>query len=503
MQVSPIHYCDTKSTVIRISSFEESGCSSSGMHQQYYHPENSQTLNPSSACKNSKIRRSEYSNKGTRHGSNPSQDSAFGSISTDGELSRASSFKLSSFQSMSSPIDEGVEDILECNLNNEITLSTVANSLKYIDSCCSSPSNSQHSRELEVAGTSTSVSPKNKFKYQPCNIKETCIYLEPPPEDQLSSDKLIYTSSPIRKCSTTTEVFSQKYRVSSFEDMSYNSMKNINRLGATKKAFRSFEEEQQRIETAFTPIKTTMLTARASNLKTEKIESDDQIKGEVKSPTSLSTSISKLMSGKERNFMWKSSFFKSNKNHLTIKSNESLYEAGLASDQKSDESEATEQEELLCRNNSTSEISNSDDVKMVDYRFSLTPEPIPHNSRKARSERFLFNLAKFKQNAVNDNIALENLSESSSDISKQLNSSSSNESKIENTTTLSTDDTNSDEETSSCTENLFTDGKSPSHDVKQFIKIMGADERAPLLDGNDSNEMELTSPANEPEDEML
>ena len=133
MQVSPIHYCDTKTecknTVIRISSFEESGCSSSGMHQQYYHPENSQTLNPSSACKNSKMRRSEYSNKSTRQGSNPSQDSAFGSISTDGELSRASSFKLSSFQSMSSPIDEGVEDILECNLNNEITLSTVAPSL--------------------------------------------------------------------------------------------------------------------------------------------------------------------------------------------------------------------------------------------------------------------------------------------------------------------------------------------------------------------------------------
>lgn len=445
------------------------------------------------------MRRSEYSNKGTRQGSNPSQDSAFGSISTDGELSRASSFKLSSFQSMSSPIDEGVEDILECNMNNEITLTTVANSLKYIDSCCSSPSNSQHSRELDAAVPSTSVSPKSKYKYHLCNIKETCIYLEPPPEDQLSSDKLIYTSSPIRKCSTT-EVFSQKYRVSSFEDMSYNSTKNSNRLGATKKAFKSFEEEQ-RIETAFTPIKTTMLAARANILKDEKNETDDQTKCEVKSPSSISTSLSKLISGKERNFMWKSSFFKSNKNHLTIKSNESLYE--MASDQKSDESEATEQEELLCRNNSTSELSNSENTsKMVDYRFS-TPEPIPHNSRKARSERFLFNLAKFKQNAVNDNnIALENLSESS-DMSKQLNSSSSNESKIENTTTLSTDDTNSDEETSSCIEDLFTDGKSPCHDVKQFIKIMGADERAPLLDGHDINEMELTSPANEPDEEML
>lgn len=59
--------------------------------------------------KNSKSRRLEYSLKCLKYGrSNPSQDSAFGSL-TDNDLSiGSSSIRLSSFQSISSPIDEGV-----------------------------------------------------------------------------------------------------------------------------------------------------------------------------------------------------------------------------------------------------------------------------------------------------------------------------------------------------------------------------------------------------------
>lgn len=72
---------------------------------------NQLTTDSCGTSKNSKSRRMEYSMRGTQTCStssscNPSQDSAFGSM-TDGELSIASnSCRMSSFQSMSSPIDE-------------------------------------------------------------------------------------------------------------------------------------------------------------------------------------------------------------------------------------------------------------------------------------------------------------------------------------------------------------------------------------------------------------
>lgn len=243
-QISPIHYCDNgeastssgqrhqlsvddKGTVIKISSFDEAASSSHVLQKQSSNSQCQQSLDPSSAYKNSKTRRTEYSMRGIKIGcSNPSQDSAFGSM-TDGELSsRASSFKLSSFQSVSSPIDEGVEDIHEDKHGD--SLSTIASSLKFIDSNSSSsspcPDNfTQSLNDLNIPG------PSNGNPLHVTNIRETCIFLDPPKlvVNDDATGIFIYTSSPIRKCATT-EVFSQKYRVSSFEDMalSNNHLKN-------------------------------------------------------------------------------------------------------------------------------------------------------------------------------------------------------------------------------------------------------------------------------------
>ena len=129
-----------------------------------------------------------------------------------------------------------------------------------------------------------------------------------------------------------------------------------------------------------------------------------------------------------------------------------------------------------------------------------------HTSRRTRTDRFLFSLAKFKQNAIIDSIALDTLSENTT-TSKQLsNSSSSNEeSKNDTTITSSTnDDSNSEEDCSSLTESLL---KSPSHEeVKKFIKSVDSEEnssscgngeeKTPLLDGM---EMSSISSSTEPD----
>lgn len=393
--------------------------------------------------------------------SNPSQDSAFGSM-TDGELSRASSFKLSSFQSVSSPIDEGVEDILEDKRGD----STVASSLKFIDSnsSCSSPcpdNFTQSLNDLNLPGPSTSMNPLHVS-----NIRETCIYLDPPKliVNDDSSVNFIYTSSPIRKCATT-EVFSQKYRVSSFEDMAAggNHLKNQ----VSKKAFRSFEEEQ-RIESAFTPINS------SSNI------AGGKRKGSPIKHYACS------MTGKERSTLWKDSFLKCNKNNLTIKSNESIYEMAADSMEACGSNQNLEREDM---NNDDDADDDEDDIETSISSASLTAEV---SSCRRRSDRLMFSLAKFKQNAIIESVALDTLSESSSRNNKKLsNSSSSNdESNIDNTTITSTtnDECNSEEECSSLTESLL---KTPSiDDVKKFVKGFDFDqsstsapnsEEAPLL----------------------
>lgn len=474
MQISPIHYCDNigehrpttschqmhqlsidekNTAVIRISSFEETSPSPPSQHvlqkqssQQQTHQ--SSSLDPSSAYKSSKIRRSEYSMRGIKMGcSNPSQDSAFGSM-TDGELSRASSFKLSSFQSVSSPIDEGVEDILE---------EKHPASLKYIDSSCScspcpSDNFTQSLNDLNVPGPS----PHHLNPLHVTNIKETCIYLDPPQliVNDHSTGNFIYTSSPIRKCATT-EVFSQKYRVSSFEDMAAASSSSSCNLSSNK-AFRSFEEEQ-RIESAFTPVRT-------------------------EEPKNFSLAG---MTGKERSTLWKDSFLKCNKNNLTIKSNESIYEASHV---------------VVVENKISNEMEEEEHA--LDSSLSLTPDvSSTQSSRRTRSDRLLFTLAKFKQNAI---IELDTLSSSIGNSSKNKQSSNScsssndDESNIDNTTITSTtnDDTgecNSEEECSSLTESLLK--TSSSHDdFRKFVKSFdsedtshsmsnGGEEKTPLLDG--------------------
>lgn len=433
-QISPIHYCDNineqpstsshhqlDTAVIRISSFEEVPSSSQqhvlqkqSSQQQQQHQ--SSSLDPSSAYKTSKIRRTEYSMRGIKMGcSNPSQDSAFGSM-TDGELSRASSFKLSSFQSVSSPIDEGVEDICE---------EKHPASLKYIDSSsscspCPGDNFTQSLNDLNVPGPS--ASPHHLNPLHVTNIKETCIYLDPP-KLVVNDHSTIYTASPIRKCATT-EIFSQKYRVSSFEDMAQGL--------SSKKAFRSFEEEQ-RIESAFKP--------------------------QVTRNFSLAG-----MTGKERSTLWKDSFLKCNKNNLTIKSNESIYDK-------------IENEELT-----------------IDSSLSSTTPEI--FSRRTRTDRLLF----FKQNAIIELDTLSDIGSSSKNKQSSNSCSSSNddESNIDNTTITSTtnDDTgecNSEEECSSLTESLLK--TSSSHDdFRKFVKSFDSEdtshslsnngeEKTPLLDG--------------------
>ena len=445
--------------IIKISSFDEAG--STTLQKQSSHSQCSQqSLDPSSAYKNSKTRRTEYSRIKTG-GSNPSQDSAFGSM-TDGELSRASSFKLSSFQSVSSPIDEGVEDILE-EKRGDSSLNTVAGSLKFIDSnsSCSSPcpdNFTQSLNDLNIPG------PSNLNPLHVTNIRETCIYLDPPKlvVNDHSSGNFIYTSSPIRKCATT-EVFSQKYRVSSFEDMALSSNHLKNQV--TKKHCRSFEEEQ-RIESAFTPIS-------SSNSSFDK-------KGNI-SPIKHFTSS---MTGKERSILWKDSFLKCNKNNLTIKSNESIYE--MEAEAKSSGSNQPHEE------TNNDDDDGEEDTSVENSSASLTAEVSSTQSlHPLRSERLSFSLAKFKHNAIIESVP-NTLSDSSRSRNKKLsNSSSSNdESNIENTTITSTtnDECNSEEECSSLTESLL---KTPSiDDVRKFVKgfdyeeastSTGNSEEAPLL----------------------
>jgi hypothetical protein len=142
--------------------------------------------------------------------------------------------------------DEGVEDVLLEPIRHDLmktkSLSSAV-SLKYIDSASSTTSSPLHEYysfkdNVSSCASSRDVSPHTRYTSHRSRsenrLRETCIHLEPPRvviNDQ-SQTKSIYTSSPIRK-SSTTEVFSQKYRVSSFEDMSLMSGKtNLKLLSA-------------------------------------------------------------------------------------------------------------------------------------------------------------------------------------------------------------------------------------------------------------------------------
>lgn len=402
---SPIHICDNNihsddntSTIIRVNSMEANELVSSASFGQQHQLQSQQTLTPSSAFKNSKSRRMEYSMRGLKLGvSNPSQDSAFGSM-TDGELSRASSFKLSSFQSVSSPIDEGVEEMhhdashhcLDDHQDHDfLTVSTF--------SASSSPCRDKSSSSIKDTPSCSSRDPSPVMSS-----------IEPPKlviNDQNAST--IYTSSPIRKCATT-EVFSQKYRVSSFEDMSYH------RLSASfcRKPFKSFEDEQQRIESAFIPSVSTSSSSptpppksqkpkhqQHSTSSTTKItskkfknrvvttcqppESSTSATAAAPSGTTIAQTaplLSRLISGKEKNILWKNSIL-SRKNNL-IKSTESFFDSSQ---------EHPESEKLLTMNSPAASPCES-------------PSRLNLSTTSSSSKSRIFCLSKLKQNPIRDSV---------------------------------------------------------------------------------------------------
>ncbi|XP_055545831.1 uncharacterized protein LOC129730492 isoform X3 [Wyeomyia smithii] len=488
---SPIHYCDNSvhsddnsnsNTIIRIDSIESEGATSSSTGS--IQP---QQLNPSSAYKNLKSRRMEYSRRGMILGlSNPSQDSAFGSM-TDGESSRASSFKLSSFASMNSPIDEGVEDLLAEGGTD--TLATTMAGLKYIDSTGSSPCHDLHAsnslKETQPGSSSSrDISPNHSARY-----------LEPPKlvinnhSSSTTNASLCYTSSPLRKCATT-EVFSQKYRVSSFEDMSYSSrMANKSIKNSSQKIFRSFEEER-RIDSAFMPIDTTCssISSRVSQQRQQqqtksRHQSSSQLHHQLSLPPMLTpTSPKQLVSPAQYNHLLtkkKNASFQ-NLQSITaarektcqwrtkmIKSNECLFETSF--NLSPSLPAPHEIERLLSHGNSTNELStiSPSATQTETERFILTPEPIATHPRRSRADRQqLFSLAKFKHSTILDSISLDDFSEedkrpTTSSISNSSTKSYSsndrtelNARKLDNS---STDDT-SDQDSSSVTESLL---KSP------------------------------------------
>ncbi|XP_041778391.1 uncharacterized protein LOC121597010 isoform X3 [Anopheles merus] len=502
---SPIHYCDNNvhsddnsnsnnhnnNTIIRIDSIEEahgsgtpssSGAAAASVAGGSGGPAAGAPvcLNPSSAYKNSKSRRMEYSRRGMMLGlSNPSQDSAFGSM-TDGESSRASSFKLSSFASMNSPIDEGVEDLLAEQIGlpaagtatgTDNLATTIAN-MKYIDSTGSSPCHDYHHHQQQqhqsqmlpqTSGYGTVVCAVSSSRTEPSIASRDISpspgprFLEPPKlvinnhSSTTTNSSLCYTLSPLRKCATT-EVFSQKYRVSSFEDMSYNSIARKSIKNTSRKIFRSFEEER-RIDSAFMPIDTTRSPAPPSGGKLQQQLSLPPMltpsPKHVPSPVSPSRKYHTAQSyqnlhtivptARERGLQWRSNL---------IKSNECLFETSFNSVSPAAQHHHHQQHHQF---RSASSFSGSHHLRshgsqdlpttasgseMSCDRFILTPEPLPPGSpsrtpsvtstaisspsaslastsrmRPNRTDRQqLFSLARFKHSTILDSVSIEDFS---------------------------------------------------------------------------------------------
>uniref|UniRef100_A0A904A5S8 Protein kinase domain-containing protein n=1 Tax=Anopheles quadriannulatus TaxID=34691 RepID=A0A904A5S8_ANOQN len=501
---SPIHYCDNNvhsddnsnsnnhnnNTIIRIDSIEEahgsgtpssSGAAAASVAGGSGGPAAGAPvcLNPSSAYKNSKSRRMEYSRRGMMLGlSNPSQDSAFGSM-TDGESSRASSFKLSSFASMNSPIDEGVEDLLAEQIGlpaagtatgTDNLATTIAN-MKYIDSTGSSPCHDYHHHQQQhqsqmlpqTSGYGSVVCAVSSSRTEPSIASRDISpspgprFLEPPKlminnhSSTTTNSSLCYTLSPLRKCATT-EVFSQKYRVSSFEDMSYNSIARKSIKNTSRKIFRSFEEER-RIDSAFMPIDTTRPPAPPSGGKLQQQLSLPPMltpsPKHVPSPVSPSRKYHTAQSyqnlhtivptARERGLQWRSNL---------IKSNECLFETSFNSVSPAAQHHHHQQHHQF---RSVSSFSGSHHLRshgsqdlpttasgseMSCDRFILTPEPLPPGSpsrtpsvtstaisspsaslastsrmRPNRTDRQqLFSLARFKHSTILDSVSIEDFS---------------------------------------------------------------------------------------------
>ncbi|XP_031616988.1 DEP domain-containing protein DDB_G0279099 isoform X3 [Contarinia nasturtii] len=444
---------------------------------------NQLTTDLCTTSKNSKSRRMEYSMRGTKTCSsssscNPSQDSAFGSM-TDGELSIASnSCRMSSFQSMSSPIDESVEDSITGlpgpSLTSSLSRASTTSNNESIDVPDYNPT------QMAVA---SSASDFNLLKKKSASFGTTSSSGLPiePPTILVNDGNSFYTTSPA-KTFDTIQVFSQKYRVSSFEDMSMkrNFLRNVH-----KQNFRSLEEER-RIDSAFTPVVKTMHSHhRSFDAGHRNINNSEKFK----KLTHVSFA-SKISTTRERHTVWKNSIL-ARKNNL-IKSNESLHDYSGSSGSNSGSPKTAQQNEcfydtkLRKRVNSTNELCSTY-RNDVEGRFSALTDDLKLFTQKSCSERYLLNMTMLRQTTISNDC-----DECDEDESNGAHRSE-NESCMDETCSNSSNSgyghiTLTNSSTNSKTENNSTDS-SPSH--RSMCKIIGGiesdnrhiEEKIPLLDG--------------------
>lgn len=384
---SPIHFCDNST-----HSDENSATQPPSKHQSQSDDTDTcptsysnQLTTDSCTSKNSKSRRMEYSMRGMKmyNHSNPSQDSAFGSM-TDGELSIASSsIRMSSFQSISSPIDEGVEDTATGLPGPQLSSTyTPSNEIDSIDT-----NMAQSTSEMNLTKRrSPNITPLPSMAFGP-SIME-------PPTILVNDQNSFYTTSPGRSCNTI-EVFSQKYRVSSFEDMSNKKVfvKNV-----SKPNFRSLEEER-RIDSAFTPInKYTTPTPHYYDPHRVHITNPEKFK-----KLTHSSFARKNCTTKERHTMWTNSILA--RKNILIRSNESLSDYQMIHNtdgySKPSHGRHLSNSVLHKRVNSTNELSTTSTHLEFDRDLSLDEE-LKLNPRKSSSERYLLNLNKLKQSTTHD-----------------------------------------------------------------------------------------------------
>lgn len=456
---SPIHFCDNSNHSDDNSSSQPptrnpSQSDDNDTHQITF---SNQLTTDSCTMKNSKSRRMEYSMRCMKMycSNNPSQDSAFGSM-TDGELSIASSsVRMSSFQSISSPIDEGVENTVTGLPGARITTTSGTTN-----------SNEQSTSESNLTKRrSPNITPLNSMNSGQSTIE--------PPTILVNDKNSFYHTSAAGSCNTI-EVFSQKYRVSSFEDMTNKkmSLKNVN-----KQSFRSLEEER-RIDSAFKPVP-----------KYTAPHYPDPFRVTINNPEKFkklthSSFARKNFTTKERHTMWKNSILA--RKNVLIRSNESLHDHEISGGYTDVHSRLFPSLVLHKRVNSTNELSSSSSHFEFGRGCSLD-EGLLTNPRKSSSERLL-NLTRLKQTRIND-----------CDESEEDEANAINRSEIESFI----DDTSSSSCTNLKTENDSTDS-SPSH--RDMCKIIGGvqkeivctEEKIPLLEG-----MEMSSMSPVDTDEVL
>lgn len=441
---------------------------------------NQLTTDSCSSSKNSKSRRAEYSRGmktcSTSIGScNPSQDSAFGSM-TEGDLSVASSsIRMSSFQSMSSPIDESVEDSL---------IGIPGPSLRSSLSRGSTTSNNESMDVSDYCSLQTaSTSDFNLSKKKSASFGTTNALPIEPPTILVNDKNSIYSMSPAK----TIQVFSEKYRVSSFEDMSIKR----NFLRNTQQNYRSLEEER-RIDSAFIPVANHGLPHHQQSLDTACRGTINNAE-KFKKLTHVSFA-SKISNTRERHIVWKNSIL-ARKNNL-IKSNESLHDYTMStattSNDKITHSEYFSNGKLCKRVCSSNELSSSSRTDADTRHPNSITETLKYSSRKSSSERYLWNMTMLRQSTIvsdyeecDEDDTLEMMPHSDDACSNSSSSGCVNTS-ITCASTIS---------------NARTDGNStdssPSH--RSMCKIIGGidsdarhiDEKVPLLD---SMEMSPISP---------